>query len=304
MIKTEELQTFVHIVDRVTITAAAARLGLAKSAVSRRLSELEDELGVELFHRTTRKLTLTDSGRGFYHRAIRILADLHEAQAAVSRAHRELSGQLRIAAPFSFGMLHLGPAIVEFQQLHPKLNFDIDFNDRQVDLIQEGFDLGIRIAVLKDSSLIARKLARASIVVCASPDYLAKRGTPLTPDDLAEHHCMTYSYLQHPNRWQFVDQQGAQTVVTVPSTLQSNNGDFIRQAATSGLGVLRQPTFITYESIARGDIVPILQDYTIPHVNIYAIYPPTRHLSQRVRTFIDFLIDRFAGVPYWEKCLL
>jgi len=303
MLKTEELQTFVQIVDAATMTAAAGRLGLAKSAVSRRLSELEDALGVELFHRTTRKLILTDSGQGFYERSIRILADLEEAQNAVSQAHHELSGQLRVAAPFSFGVLHLGPAIIEFQQQHPKLNFDIDFNDRQIDLIQEGFDLGIRIADLKDSSLIARKLASVSTVVCASPDYLAAHGTPSSPDDLAEHPCLTYSYLDNPSQWSFVDLQGQIQIVNVPSIMQANNGDFMRSAAISGLGVLRQPTFIAYESIARGELVPILEDYTIPHINAYAIYPPTRHLSQRVRTFIDFLVERFAGVPYWEQCL-
>ncbi|VAW90600.1 Transcriptional regulator, LysR family [hydrothermal vent metagenome] len=303
MLKTEELQAFVKIVDASTITAAAERLGLAKSAVSRRLSELEDELGVELFHRTTRKLTLTDSGRGFYQRSIRILADLDEAQNAVSQAHHELSGQLRVAAPFSFGVQHLGPAIIEFQQLHPKLNFDIDFNDRQIDLIQEGFDLGIRIANLKDSSLIARKLASLSTVVCASPKYLTVHGTPSTPEDLADHHCLTYRYLDNPDHWSFVDLQGQIQTIKVPKVMQVNNGDFMRRAAIAGLGVLRQPTFIAYESIAKGELVPILEDYTIPHINAYAIYPPTRHLSQRVRTFIDFLLERFAGVPYWEKCL-
>ena len=303
MLKTEELQAFVQIVDAVTITAAAERLGLAKSAVSRRLSELEDELGVELFHRTTRKLTLTDSGRGFYERSVRILADLEEASNAVSQAHHELSGQLRVAAPFSFGVLHLGPAIIEFQQQHPKLNFDIDFNDRQIDLIQEGFDVGIRIAHLKDSSLIARKLAKVSTIVCASPDYLATHGTPMTPEDLTDHPCLTYSYLDNPEQWSFVDLQGQMQTVTVPRVMQANNGDYMRHAAIAGLGVLRQPIFIAYESIANGELVPILEDYTIPPVNAYAIYPPTRHLSQRVRTFIDFLVERFAGVPYWEQCL-
>jgi len=303
MLKTEEIQAFVQIVEAATITAAAERLGLAKSAVSRRLSELEDELGVELFHRTTRKLTLTDSGRGFYQRSTRILADLNEAQDAVSQAHQELSGQLRITAPFSFGMLHLGPAIIEFQQLHPKIKFDIDFNDRQLDLIQEGFDLGIRIADLKDSSLIARKLASVSTVVCASPDYLKAHGTPATPEDLNEHQCLTYSYLDIPDQWSFIDLQGQLQTITVPNVMQVNNGDFMRRAAIADLGVLRQPTFIAYESITKGELIPILEDYTIPSINAYAIYPPTRHLSQRVRTFIDFLVERFAGVPYWERCL-
>ena len=301
MIKTEEIQAFVHIVEVATITAAAVRLGVAKSAVSRRLSELEEQLGVELFHRTTRKLVLTESGQGFYTRCIQILADLEEAEQAVSQAHQELSGQLRVAAPLSFGVMHLGPAIIEFQKLHPKLNFDIDFNDRQIDLIQEGFDIGIRIAHLKDSSLIARKLAKVSFSVCASPEYIKQRGVPSSAKDLINHTCLTYSYLDNPNHWTFITKQGDKQTIKIPRLMQANNGSFLNAAAISGLGILRIPTFITYESIAKGELVRILQDYSIPDVNVYAIYPPTRHLSQRVRRFIDFLAERFSGLPYWEQ---
>lgn len=303
MIKTEEIQVFVHIVKAATITAAAARLGVAKSAVSRRLSELEEQLGVELFHRTGRKLVLTESGQGFYTRCIQILADLEEAEYAVSQAHHELSGQLRVAAPLSFGVMHLGPAILEFQKQHPNLRFDIDFNDRQIDLIQEGFDVGIRIAHLKDSSLIARKLARVSTVVCASPDYIKQHGRPATPEELVNHPCMTYSYLDNPNHWPFINKQGDEQIIKVPKFMQANNGSFLSGVAIAGLGILRLPTFIAYESITKGVLIPILQDYSIAEVNAYAIYPPTRHLSQRVRCFIDFLVERFSGVPYWEECL-
>jgi len=301
MIKTEELQAFVHIVEAATMTSAAERLGVAKSAVSRRLSELEEHLGVELFHRTTRKLVLTESGQGFYTRCIQILDDLEEAEHAVTQAHQELSGQLRVAAPLSFGLMHLGPAIIEFQKLHPKLSFDIDFNDRQIDLIQEGFDVGIRIADLKDSSLISRKLARVSFVVCASPDYIKKYGAPTTPEELANHPCFTYSNLNNPNHWTFIDNQGEETMIKVSKLMQSNNGKFLQSAAIEGLGILRQPTFISYEAITKGELIPILQDYSITEVNAYAIYPQTRHLSQRVRQFIDFLVERFSGTPYWEQ---
>ena len=303
MLKTEEIQAFVHIVECVSITAAAARLGIAKSAVSRRLSELEEQLGVELFHRTTRKLVLTESGKGFYTRCIQILADLEEAKHAVGQAHHELSGQLRVAAPLTFGVMHLGPAIIEFQKLHPKLNFEIDFNDRQIDLVQEGFDIGIRIAKLQDSSLIARKLARVSNIVCASPDYIKKNGAPSTPEELLDHPCITYSYLDNPNLWSFLNEQGEEKMIKVPILMQANNGSFLCSAAISGLGIVREPTFIAYKSIAEGLLVPILQDYSLPEVNAYAIYPPTRHLSQRVRRFIDFLVERFSGTPYWEQYL-
>jgi len=303
MLKTEEMQVFIRIVEAATITAAAERLGLAKSAVSRRLSELEQQLGVELFHRTTRKLTLTESGQGFYSRCVQILTDIEEAEHEVSQVHHELSGQLRVAAPLSFGLMHLGPAIVDFQKLYPKLNFDIDFNDRQIDLVQEGFDVGIRIAHLKDSSLIARKLAKVSTVVCASPDYIKKRGAPTTPEELVNHPCFTYSNLNNPNHWSFINKQGDEQIIKVPKVMQANNGKFLSDVAIAGLGITRQPTFIVYEAITKGDLIPILQDYSTAEVNAYAIYPPTRHLSQRVRGFIDFLVERFSGTPYWEQCL-
>ncbi|NOX43666.1 MAG: LysR family transcriptional regulator [Gammaproteobacteria bacterium] len=303
MLKTEEIQAFVHIVKAATMTAAAVRLGVAKSAVSRRLSELEEQLGVELFHRTTRKLVLTESGQGFYTRCIQILTDLEEAEHAVSQSHHELSGQLRVAAPLSFGVMHLGPAIIEFQKQHPKLSFDIDFNDRQIDLIQEGFDVGIRIADLKDSSLIARKLAKMSTVVCASPGYIKQHGAPITPEELVNHPCITYSYLDNPNHWSFINNQGAEKIIKVPKLMQANNGSFLSDASIAGLGILRQPTFIAYESITKGLLIPILQNFSIAEINAYAIYPPTRHLSQRVRRFIDFLVERFSGTPYWEQCL-
>lgn len=301
MLKTDEIKAFTQIVDSGTITAAAEHLQLAKSAVSRRLSELEQRLGVELFHRTTRKLSLTDSGRVLYQRCVQILDDLTEAEHSVSQSHQEIRGQIKVAAPLSFGLMHLGPAIIDFQLQHPAITFDIDFNDREVDLIQEGFDVGIRIANLKDSSLIARKLATLSTVVCASPEYLSRYGEPETPGELRQHACLTYSYLARPNHWEFLDKEGKVISVNVNKTIRANNGNFTRDAAIAGLGIVRQPTFIAYEYIAAGKLVPILQDYEIASYNAYAIYPPTRHLSQRVRQFVDFLVSRFSEQPYWEQ---
>ena len=283
------------------MTAAANQLELAKSAISRRLAELEQRLGVELFHRTTRKMTLTDTGRGFYERSRRILDDLSEAEHAVSQAHHELSGVLRIAAPLTFGLLHLGPAITEFATRHPGLQFDLDFNDRQIDLVQEGFDLGIRIAELRDSSLIARKLAEIHSVLCASPSYLNKYGTPQTPEDLLKHRCLEYSYVPPDEQWSFIDETGKIIRLKPVFALRANNGNYLRDAAIAGLGILHQPTFIAYQSIRNGELQPILQNYRFRVVNAYAIYPPTRHLSQRVRRFIDFLVERFSGTPYWDE---
>jgi len=303
MSRFDEIQAFVQIVEAGSITMAAEHLGLGKSAVSKRLAELEERLGVELFHRTTRRLNLTDSGTGFYQRSKQILDDLIEAENSVSQAHQELRGELKIAAPLSFGVMHLGPAINEFSKQHPAIQFDIDFNDRQVDLLQEGFDLGIRIAELDDSSLMARKIAPVSLVVCASPEYLDKYGEPQSPDDLAQHNCLSYRYLANAHQWTFIGRDKKSHSVKIKSQIQANNGDYLRQAAIEGLGIVRQPTFIAYQSILKGELIPILQDYSNPGLNAYAIYPPTRHLSQRVRRFIDALVERFSGTPYWDTCL-
>lgn len=296
----EEIQAFLHIVEHGSITAAAERLGLAKSAVSRRLADLEARLGVELFHRTTRKLSLTESGRSFYEEVSRIMSDLEEAEQAVCQSHQELRGPLKLAVPLSFGLLHLGPAINDFLCQHPQVELDIDFNDRQIDVIQEGYDMSIRIAELEDSSLIARRIASVSMVICASPDYLQQHGTPTTPAQLQHHRCLSYRYLANPESWSFQDQAGNTIKVRIPTAIKSNSGDYLTEAAIAGHGIARQPRFIAYQSIQRGELLPILTDYVIPSVNAYAIYPQTRHLSQRVRALVDFLAERFADTPYWE----
>ncbi|MEJ2346268.1 MAG: LysR family transcriptional regulator [Gammaproteobacteria bacterium] len=299
----EDMETFVRVVEAGSISGAATRMSLAKSAVSRRLAELEERLGVQLFRRTTRRLNLTDTGRSFHERCVAILSDADEAEAAVSREHRTLRGRLRVAVPMSFGLLHLGPAITEFCRRHPEVQFDLDFNDRQVDLVQEGVDVAIRIARLSDSSLVARRLAAVRQVVCASPAYLERHGSPRTPDELARHACLVYSNLADPESWTYLDADGQAQRVKVPVRLQANNGDFLRAAAVAGLGLVMGPTFILYQELERGDLRPLLTDYTWPVVNAYAVYPRTRHLSQRVRALVDFLVERFAGIPYWDRCM-
>lgn len=295
------LQNFVRVVDAGSISAAAQRSETAKSAVSRRLAELEQNLGVQLLHRTTRRLHLTDTGRGFYERAVRILADLEEAEAAVSAAHGELRGRLRVAAPMSFGLLHLGPAINAFAARHPELSFDLDFNDRQIDLLREGVDVGIRIAQLADSTLIARRLAPVRAVLCASAEYLQRHGHPQTPHDLAGHRCLLYSNVPDPARWWYRGDHGEDTAVTVAEAMRCNNGDQLCRAAVAGLGIVNTPTFIAHGALAAGDLVPVLADYQWRGTDAYVIYPHTRHLSRRVRAFVDFLVQRFAGEPYWDR---
>jgi DNA-binding transcriptional LysR family regulator len=299
----EELRTFVAVVEAGGITAAADRLGIAKSAISRRLADLEERLSVQLFRRTTRRMSLTDSGQGFYERCLRILADLDEAELAVSQEHATLRGRLRVAVPLSFGLGHLSPAVDVFLRAHPDIVFDLDLNDRQVDLLAEGFDLAVRIADLQDSSLIARRLAPVRHVVCASPDYLAANGTPRRPEELADHACLVYTNAPAPASWEYADSNGRQGRVQVRARVRANNGDSLRQAAEDGHGIVMGPSFILYGSIERGALVPVLTDCRWPLLNAYALYPRTRHLSRRVRAFVDFLAERFAGVPYWDRCL-
>ena len=299
----ENMSTFIRVVEAGSISGAADRLGVAKSAVSRRLKELEEHLGVELFHRTTRKMNLTETGRAFYHQSVRILDDVLEAEVATSQAHGTLKGSLKIALPSTFGLMHMGPAINEFLQAHPQIEFDLDFNDREVDLIQEGFDLAIRIANLPDSSLIARRLAPIQFVMCASPAYLEQMGIPQSLDELREHQCLVYSLLRDFEYWHLIDSNGKEIKAKIHPYLKASTGDFLKDAALEGRGIILVPSFITYKEIERGTLIPILKDYKTPQVDAYAIYPQTRHLSQRVRAFVDFLIKRFEGTPYWDNCL-
>ena len=295
------MQMLVSVVESGSISAAAERLNLAKSAVSRRLAELEARLGVSLIHRTTRRLNLTDSGRAYYDRCVVILADLEEAESAVSQAHQALKGRLKVALPHAFGLLHLAPLIQEFMTLHPEVRFELDFNDRKIDLMQEGFDLAIRIATLADSSLIARRLAPIRHAVCASPDYLTRNGTPESAADLVHHACLVYSNLSDPSLWSYRGPDGQPGSVRVPIRLAASSGNFLMRAAIAGEGLLMHPTFYLHEALRLGRLVRVLTDHTWAELSAYAVYPPTRHLSSRVRAFIDFVAYRLAGEPHWDR---
>lgn len=300
----ENMRIFIRVVESGNISKAADRVGVAKSAVSRRLKELEAHLGVELFHRTTRRMNLTDTGQAFYQQSVRILEDLLEAELAVSEAHGVLAGRLKVALPSNFGTLHIGPAINDFLKLHPNIEFDLDFNDRQVDIMQEGFDLAIRIAKLPDSSFIARRLTSISHVLCASPDYLKKYGTPQTIEDLPNHHCLAYNLVDDFKVWTLTNTNGKPQQITVQPTLVASSGEFLRDAAVSGQGITYLPTFIVHQHIERGELLPLFSPCASLNIDAYAIYPQTRHLSQRVRVFVDFLVQRFDGTPYWDTCIL
>ncbi len=295
------MQAFVAVVESGSFTAAAERLDVAKSAISRRLSALEQRLGVQLLRRTTRRLSLTDTGQGYYERCVRILADVDEAESAVRQRHGELHGVLRVALPLTFGIRHMCEPIAAFSRQHPNVTFDLDLNDRRVDLIQEGIDLALRIGHLRDSSLMARRLFGVRSVVCASPGYLEQHGEPETPEQLADHPCLLYANLAEPGRWVCQDADRRRIVVTVREFMRANNGDLLSSVAANGVGITLQPTFIVGDAIKHGELVPILTEYTWPETPGFAVYPPTRHLSYRVRAFIDYLAEYFSGTPYWDE---
>jgi DNA-binding transcriptional LysR family regulator len=297
-----EMEIFATVADAGSISGAADRLDMAKSAVSKRLADLETRLGVSLMTRTTRRLSLTDAGADFYKNCTAILAEVAAAEAGVTEADAELSGPIRIAAPLSFGLQHLGPVLVRFMQQHPAINVTMDFNDRQIDLVAEGFDLGIRIAKLGDSTLVARKLTPVRQLVCASPAYWAANGRPQEPAYLKNHKALRYTLAAQRN-WTYVAPDGTRGSVTVPTQHAANNGAFLRAAAVAGLAIVRLPAFIVHEQIASGELEPVLLDYNWNDIHAWAVYPQTRSLPARVRVLIDYLAEVFGETPYWEACL-
>ena len=297
-----EMEIFATVADTGSISGAAERLDMAKSAVSKRLADLETRLDVSLMTRTTRRLSLTDAGAEFYKRCTAILAEVAAAEAGVTEADTELSGPIRIAAPLSFGLQHLGPALVKFMQQHPDINVTMDFNDRQIDLVAEGVDLGIRIAKLGDSTLVARKLAPVRQLVCASPAYWAANGRPKKPADLKDHLALRYTLAAQRN-WTYTAADGTRGSVTVPTRHAANNGAFLRDAAVAGLALVRLPAFIVHEQIVAGELEPVLLNYCWNDLHAWAVYPQTRRLPARVRALIDYLTEVFGETPYWEAGL-
>jgi len=296
----EDMNMFIRIVDAGGISHAADQLGLAKSAVSRRLADLETRLGVRLLNRTTRTSSLTDIGQSYYERVCKVVADVAELNALTKDSNSALEGRINLAAPLSFGLCHLSTAIDAFIKLHPELTINIDFSDRQVDLVEEGLDLAFRIADLKDSSLIARKISPIRIILCASPDYLEKYGTPRTPSDLKNHRVLHYN-VPGVNSWKLTDKNGKQYSLNVNAKMIANNGDFLKDMAVAGHGIVSSPTFISWQAITTGSLVPILTDYPLQQLSAYAVYPQRRYLSQRTRILIDFLAERFGDNPYWDQ---
>ena len=298
----EEMQAFLCTAEAQSFTGAAQRLGQSKSMISQRVADLEARLGVRLLNRTTRRLSLTEAGQAFLEGCSRALHEVEDAEEAASRHGSELRGTLRIAAPLSFALLHLKPALLGFMTAHPELEVNLDMDDRVVDLVQGGYDMALRIGRLPDSSLIARRLAPSRIVVCASPAYLVERGRPEHPEQLAQHECLIYTGSARSDQWSFqID--GRWTAVPVHGRLQTNNGDMLMAAAIAGWGVAMLPSFIVGAALENGDLTCLLQGYPTLDGAIHAVYPASRQVSRRVRVFCDFLAERIGNNPYWDKLL-
>jgi len=299
MDKLNSIRAFTKVVQHSSFAAAARDLRLSRSAVSKHVIELEQELGVQLLSRTTRSVTATENGQAYYERCLAILSDLEEADLSATRLQAEVRGLLRINAPMSFGTLHLARAVADFMEKYPDLRIQLLLSDQQVDPVQEGFDVTLRIADLPSSSMIARRIAPARRAICASPSYLARHGTPKHPDDLRGHACLTYGHLATGNQWKLTGPDGDHWIA-IPWTLCTNNAEVLRDAAVQGRGIALLPTFIAGADFQQGRLATILPGYQAPEISIYAIYPETRHLSLKVRVFIDFLVERFGGRPYWD----
>ena len=295
----DEMQMFVRIVDAGSISKAADQLGVAKSGVSRRLADLEHRLGVKLINRTTRRSSLTEAGTAYYRGAVALLANVAELDASVAASESRLEGVLRVAVPLSFGLGHLAPAIREFIAANPAVDVHIDFSDRRIDLVEQGMELGIRIANLQDSSLQARRICPIRMVICASPEYLSEHGTPSSPEELASHRLLHYDGGSgQPLR--LVAADGRPRVVRAQPRVTANNGDFLCEMAAAGFGICSIPTFIAWQALRSGRLVTVLDDYPQPALAAWAVYPRNRYLSRRARALIEFLVDRFGEQPYWD----
>lgn len=293
-------EVFATVVARGGFAKAADALNTSPANVTRYVNELETYLGSRLLNRTSRRLSLTEAGEALYERAQTILEEVAEAEALASATTLKPRGRLRVNAPLSFGIRHLAPLWPRFMAQYPDVLLDIALTDRVVDMVEEGFDLGIRISRGGSPTYAARKLATSRNVLCAAPDYLARQGVPRTPDCLANHVRVAYSYTGVPEDWVLLDPEGKPVTVRVPIRLVTNNGDTARAAALAGQGMIWQPTFLIGDDLRAGRLVPLLPDHRIPDIDILAVYPSRRHVSAKVRALIDFLADAFHGTPAWE----
>jgi DNA-binding transcriptional LysR family regulator len=289
------MQAFVAVVETGAFARAAERLGMSTSSLSRLVGDLEAHLGARLLNRTTRRLSLTEGGQAFYERSVQLLAELAEAEAVASLAAAAPHGRIKLTCSVAIGLQRVAPAIARFAARYPDVRFDVTVADRLIDLVEEGFDLAIRIGRVGGESLVARKLGAMQLVMCASPEYLSRHGTPAAPADLARHNLFTYAYGPHPNLWRLTDPSGAEHPVRAAGNLHANSGDLLVATAVAGLGIAFEPDFIVRPHLDNGSLVRVLPGYTGTQGEIWAVYPSRRHLSVKVRLFVEHLAESFAA---------
>jgi DNA-binding transcriptional LysR family regulator len=292
------MRVFTTVVDSGSFAAAAEKLDLSRGMASRYVAQVEAHLGARLLNRTTRRLSLTEAGQDYYERAVQVLALVEAAESSIARGAAQPSGVLRVNTAVVFGARYLGAAVSEYLKAHPQVRIEMTLNDRVVDLVDEGFDVAVRIARRIAPGLIARPLATSHPVVCASPAYLERHGTPRSPADLARHNCLTYAYSAAPNVWRFT-RAGRTEDVKVNGTLRGNNGDLASAAAVAGLGIALEPTFITHELLRAGKLVRVLRGWEVEPYTVFAVYASRELLAPKIRSFVDFLVERFRK-PGWE----
>jgi DNA-binding transcriptional LysR family regulator len=282
----ENTRVFAAVVDAESFTAAAERLGMSRAAVSKHVLQLEERLGARLLNRTTRRVSVTESGRTFYEQCRRILADLEDAERAAGELHNEPRGELRIMAPTNFGLAEIGAAITDLALAYPRLRINLTLNDHVTDPIEEGYDIAISVGRPRgaSSSLIARKLNSSRRILCASPDYLARRGTPRQPEDLSQHACLTYSYLEEPDEWHLIS-----------GPIVTSHREVLKTAVVRGLGIAYGPVMFFREDLKAGRVVEVLPKFKLPEETIYAVYPVGQQRSAKVLAFNDFMTRYFAA---------
>jgi DNA-binding transcriptional LysR family regulator len=291
------MTAYVQVVETGSFVRAAEKLGASTSSTSRVIADLEAHLGARLLNRTTRKLSLTETGQAYYERCVQLLADIGEAEAAAGAAAAVPTGKLKLTCPYNLLAQPIGPALAEFNRRHPQVAFDVTVADRVIDLVDEGFDLAVRIGAPGGEQLVARRLGSTQLVVCAAPSYLAQHGEPAAPADLAAHHVLTYAYVATPNQWRFVDGDGRDHDVRVSGPLHANSGELLVAAAVAGMGVVFEPDFVVGPHLARGALLRLLPEFSGPRLDVWAVYPSRRHLSAKVRAFVAYLTEVFADDP-------
>lgn len=296
------LEIFAKTAERLNFAAAARDLKLTRAMVSKHVADLEERLGVRLFQRTTRRVSLTEAGRALAARASTVIDALNETEDEVRELHTVLRGKLRVNAPVTFGTLHLGPLVARFLSDNPGVELDLTLNDRTVDLIDEGYDLVIRVGTPQDSTLIMRRLATAHLIVVGSPAYLRRNGLPKKPSDLKKHNCLGYSYWSLRDEWPMTA-NGHTERVRVKGALSANNGDILRAAALEGLGLILQPTFSIANDVKAGRLVHVLPSYCARELTIQALYAPGAAPNAKLRAFIDLLAKEWQGTPPWDRTL-